>query len=251
MTEAAALSRRQVLALGAGAAAACLVREAAAGLPRPVVIELFTSQGCSSCPPADALIGELRTTPNIVALSYHVDYWDYLGWKDTLASAEFSQRQYDYARARRDMEVYTPQMIVEGRKHYVGSNRNVVLEAIRLAQAEPLGVSIKLSEQGSELAVEIGPSSPAPEATLWLMPIVPQVMMKIPKGENTGKEIAYYNVVRALVPAGMWNGEAKTLSLPKDAVLRPDCKGCVALLQPGKAGPILGSGHWGEVTAAA
>ncbi len=251
MLKATVMSRRGVLALGAGAAVASLTGKSAAGLPRQVVIELFTSQGCSSCPPADAFLGELRAMPNVVALSYHVDYWDYLGWKDTLGSAEFSQRQYDYARARRDMEVYTPQMIVEGRKHYVGSNRTVVLEAIRLAQAEPPGVSVKLSEEGSELAVEIGSSSSAPEATLWLMPIVPRVTVKIPKGENTGKDIAYYNVVRALVPAGMWSGEAKALILPKDAVLRPDCKGCVALLQPGKAGPVLGCGQWGEVSAAA
>lgn len=245
------ISRRRVLALGAGAAMASLPRGGIAASPRPVVVELFTSQGCSSCPPADAFLTELRSTPNVIALSYHVDYWDYLGWKDTLGSPEFSQRQYDYARARRDMDVYTPQMIVEGRKHFVGSKRNVVLEAIKLAQAEPQGVPVTLAERGSELVIEIGSASSEIEATLWLMPMAPEVRVKILKGENTGKEIIYHNIVRALVPAGRWSGEAKTLTLPKDDVLRPDCKGCVALLQPGKAGPILGCGQWGEVSAAA
>lgn len=251
MTSVAALSRREVLALGAGAAVACLGGKGFAALPRAVVIELFTSQSCSSCPPADAFLTELRSTPNVIALSYHVDYWDYLGWKDTLGSPQYSQRQYDYSRARGDMDVYTPQMIVEGRKHYVGSNRNLVLEAIRQAQAEPKGVPVTLAEEGNELVIEIGTASAAVQSTLWLMPLAPEVSVKILKGEIAGKEITYHNVVRGLVPAGMWSGEAKTLTLPKDGVLRPDCKGCVAVLQQGKAGPILGSAQWGEVSAAA
>ncbi len=250
MTHADAISRRQVLALGAGAVMAGTARESLGALARPVVIELFTSQGCSSCPPADAFLTELRSTLNVVTLSYHVDYWDYLGWKDTLGSPEYSQRQYDYARARGDMDVYTPQMIVEGREHFVGSNRNLVLEAIRKAQAEPVGVPLTLADEGKELVVKIGSAASPAEATVWLMPISPAITVKILKGENAGDEIIYHNVVRGLVPAGMWSGEAKTLTLPKDAVLRPDCKGCVALVQQGKAGPILGSAPWGEVSAA-
>jgi hypothetical protein len=212
---------------------------------------LFTSQGCSSCPAADAFLKELRSAPNVIALSYHVDYWDYLGWKDTLASAEYSQRQYDYAHARGDMDVYTPQMIVEGRNHFVGSNRNVVLEAIRKTQALPVAVLLTLKDKGRELVIDIGSASSATESTVWLMPVSPKVPVKILKGEIAGKEIVYYNVVRALVPAGMWSGEAKTLSLPKDGVLRSGSKGCVALLQQGKTGPILGSAQWGEVSATA
>jgi len=245
------MSRRGVLALGAGAAVACLVREAVAGLPRPAVVELFTSQGCSSCPPADAFLSELRSTPNVVALSHHVDYWDYLGWKDTLASPECSQRQYDYARSRGDMNVYTPQMIVEGRDHFVGSNRNAVLEAIRRAQAVPAGVPLTLADEDGKLAIEIGSAPSVTESTVWLMPIIPKASVKIMKGENAGEEIAYYNIARKLMPVGMWSGEAKKLSLPKDSVLGPGAKGCVALLQQGKVGPILGSAQWGEVSAAA
>ncbi|MGH6854069.1 MAG: DUF1223 domain-containing protein [Aestuariivirga sp.] len=243
------ISRRQVLALGAGVAAACLGAGANAGLPRPVVVELFTSQGCSSCPPADAFFKELRALPNVVALSYHVDYWDYLGWKDTLGSAACSQRQYDYARARGDMNVYTPQMIVDGRGHLVGSKRPAVLEAIRRAQGLPKGISLSLDYKGREMTIEIGSSTSAPESTVWLMPVIPKVAVKILRGENAGREIIYYNVVRTPMPAGMWSGEAKTLSLPKDAVLGSGVKGCVALLQQGKTGPILGSARWGDLTA--
>lgn len=243
------MSRRGVLALGVGAAMAALSRGGIAASPRPVVVELFTSQGCSSCPPADAFLTELRSMPNVVALSYHVDYWDYLGWKDTLGSPEFSQRQYDYARARRDMDVYTPQMIVEGGNHFVGSNRGPVLAAIRKAEAVPVAVPLKLTGKGRELIVEIGSATFTGEATVWLLPIAPEVPVKILRGENAGEEISYHNIVRGLVPAGMWSGEAKTLTSPKDGVLRPDSKGCVALLQRGKAGPVLGCAQWREVSA--
>lgn len=245
------MSRRNILALAAGAGAAFVTRAAQAGAARPVVIELFTSQGCSSCPPADALMGELRQMPGVIVLSYNVDYWDYLGWRDTLASPEKSQRQYDYAKARGDMDVYTPQVIVDGGSHYSGGNRSVILAAIARAQAatpqDPVGLSLAAS--GHEFVVEIGKGSVAAEATLWLMPIMPSVAVKIAKGENSGKEIVYYNVVNKLIPAGLWHGEATTLRLPKENIARPCCKGAVALLQQGKAGPILAAATWGETGA--
>ncbi len=242
------MSRRNVLALGAGAAAAFAIRPALAGPARAVVIELFTSQGCSSCPAADALMGELRQMPGVIVLSYNIDYWDYLGWRDTLASPEKSQRQYDYAKARGDMDVYTPQVVVDGGSHYQGSDKAVILAAIARARAaapeNPIAIS--LAADGHEFVVEIGKGSVAPEATLWLMPIMPSVAVKIEKGENAGKEIVYYNAVRTLVPAGMWHGAAMTLRLPKDSIALSCCRGAVALLQQGKAGPILAAAAWGE-----
>jgi len=245
------MSRRTVLALAAGATAAFVTRAAQAGAARPVVIELFTSQGCSSCPPADALMGELRQMPGVIVLSYNVDYWDYLGWRDTLASPEKSQRQYDYAKARGDMDVYTPQVVVDGGSHYSGGNRSVILAAIARAQAatprNPLHIA--LSAKDHEFIVEIGKSGVAPEATLWIMPIMPSVAVQIAKGENAGKEIVYYNVVNKLIPAGLWHGEATTLRLPKENIALPCCKGAVALLQQGKAGPILAAATWGETGA--
>ncbi len=242
------MSRRNVLALAAGAAAAFAARAAQAGAARPVVIELFTSQGCSSCPPADALMGELRRMQGVIVLSYNVDYWDYLGWRDTLASPEKSQRQYDYAKARGDMDVYTPQVIVDGGSHYVGSKKSEILAAIARAQAatpqNPIGISFAAHEH--EFIVEIGKGTVAQDATLWLMPFAPSIAVKIEKGENAGKDIVYYNVARKLVPAGMWHGEAITLTLPKQDILLPDCRGAAALLQQGKAGPILAAAAWGE-----
>jgi hypothetical protein len=196
-------------------------------------------------------MGELRQMPGVIVLSYNVDYWDYLGWRDTLASPEKSQRQYDYAKARGDMDVYTPQVIVDGGSHYSGGNRSVILAAIARAQAatpqDPVGLSLAAS--GHEFVVEIGKGSVAVEATLWLMPIMPSVAVKIAKGENSGKEIVYYNVVNKLIPAGLWHGEATTLRLPKESIARPCCKGAVALLQQGKAGPILAAATWGETGA--
>jgi hypothetical protein len=242
------MARRNVLALGAGAAFS-IATGARAAAERRVLVELFTSQGCSSCPPADAFLEELRAMKGVVALTYHVDYWDYLGWKDTLGSPEFSQRQYAYAKARGDMDVYTPQMIVDGRSHFVGSNRSVVLDAVGRARAAPAGVSMTLRDSGSKIEVGIEAAAGGPEATVWLVPILPQISVNILKGEIAGQEIAYHNIVRHMVPAGMWKGEAKTLTLPKDGVLTPDCKGCVALLQQGKAGPVIGLATWGETGA--
>jgi hypothetical protein len=212
-------------------------------------VELFTSQGCSSCPPADAFLSELRALPHVVALSYHVDYWDYLGWRDTLGSAEFSQRQYDYARSRGDMNVYTPQMIVNGRQHFVGSSKAAVLDAIQVALADPPGVGMAIAESSGDFVVSIGALENAPSSTLWLMPIMPETSVKILRGEIAGREIAYHNIVRRLVPAGTWQGIATTLVLHKDSVLTPECEGCVALLQQGKAGPVLGVATWGKVGA--
>ena len=241
------LSRRGFLA-----AAGCVLAapRALAGAPaRPVVIELFTSQGCSSCPKADALFAELCADPGVLALSYHVDYWDYLGWKDTLGSPEYSQRQYDYARARGDMNVYTPQLIVDGGNAFVGSNRTEVDRAIAAAAAAPRHVPITLTDSGDEFTIASEAAAGiADEGMFWLLPIIPRVLTKIMKGENTGKEVEYRNVVRAVIPAGMWRGEAKSVSLPKSAVLAPDCTGCVALLQQDKVGPMLGAAAWGEIS---
>ena len=215
----------------------------------PVVVELFTSQGCSSCPPADALLDELRAMPGVVALTYHVDYWDYLGWKDTLGSAENSQRQYDYAKARGDMDVYTPQMVVNGGGHMVGSQRGAVIGAIEAARGTVFPVSVAIHDSGNEITIDIGAGEPVDEATVWLLPVMRTANVKILKGEIAGREIAYHNIVRKILPAGMWNGKAVQLVMPKDSVLPPDCQACVALLQNGKAGAVLGCGTWGKFAA--
>lgn len=225
---------------------ALLAPSARAAEPIDVVVELFSSQGCNSCPPGDRLLGELRDRPGVLALTFHVDYWDYLGWKDTLAGPDFSQRQYDYAKARGDMDVYTPQMVVNGTKQMVGSQRSEVYAVLEQSRVTwPVGLNI--ADRGKELVFEAGAGSG--EATLWVMPILDQVSVKIEKGEMAGHEVTYTNVVRRLLPAAMWTGTATRVSLPKEGLLTPDATGCVALLQRGKVGAVLGAAAWGRVTS--
>lgn len=235
------MTRRQTLALGAGAAVLPLTGlPARAAALQPVLVELFTSQGCSSCPKADRLATELAQDPNAWVVSFNVDYWDYLGWRDTLAKPEFSQRQYDYASARGDGQIYTPQMVVNGRTHVVGSDKTAVLAAISQAQGVPPTISLQLSLNAHDIKVEI-PKSPMPlDATLWLLAVEPSVEQKIERGENSGQTVVYSNVVRNLVPAAMWSGEAYSGSWMRDAVMTAGCTTCVAVLQSQKAGPVLG-----------
>jgi hypothetical protein len=205
-----------------------------------VLVELFTSQGCSSCPPADKFAGKLVSDPDAVVVSLNVDYWDYLGWRDTLAKPEYSQRQYDYARQRGDGSVYTPQMVVDGTTHAVGSKPNSVHGLIADAQAKPLLTQVALTVTDKEISVNIDKADYSGEATLWLMSVVPEVAQKIERGENAGSDIVYYNVVRNLVPAAMWKGEAYKGSWMKSAIMTENCKSCIAVLQDGKVGPVLG-----------
>lgn len=238
------LTRRNALILGA---ASILARPVFAAARRPVIVELFTSQGCSSCPPADAYLKSLKGQPGVVALSYHVDYWDYLGWRDTLGGGEYSQRQYDYAKSRGDRNVYTPQMIINGASHYVGSQRSKVSGAIDSAQVEGAGrwVDIAMSDNKTDVTISIAAGEPTKEATLWLMAFAPMISSEIKKGENAGSTVDYYNVVRKMVPAGMWHGDAAKIMLPKSSVIPEDCKGWVALLQEGKVGCVIGAATGG------
>lgn len=241
------ISRRTCLALGAGAATALLAPAARAAVEPNVVAELFTSQGCSSCPPADKLFEEVSRMPGVLALTYHVDYWDYLGWKDTLGSPDFSQRQYDYAKARGDMDVYTPQMVVNGAKPLVGSQRSEVMAVLEQSRNGAWQVPVSLRDTAKEIIIELGDSETAVDATLWVMPVMMKAAVKIERGEIAGREITYHNVVRKLVPAGMWNGQAQRITLPKEGIMPADCSSCVALLQKGKVGPILGCASWGDI----
>ena len=238
------LTRRNALILGA---ASVLAKPAFAAARRPVIVELFTSQGCSSCPPADAYLKSLKGQPGVVALSYHVDYWDYLGWRDTLGGEEYSQRQYDYAKSRGDSNVYTPQMIINGAGHHVGSQRSKVSGAIDSARVEGAGrwVDIAMSDNATDVTISIAAGEPTKEATLWLMAFAPMIYTEIKKGENAGSTVEYYNVVRKMVPAGMWHGEPAKIMLPKSSVIPENCKGWVALLQEGKVGPVIGAATGG------
>ncbi len=250
MTAPFSMSRRGLMALSAGAVAAGIGARTVQAGGHCTVVELFTSQGCSSCPPADAFMQELAAMKRVLALTFNVDYWDYLGWRDTLANAAYSQRQYNYAKARGDMDVYTPQMIVDGGSHYVGSKKQSVLAAVsRSLERQPaIWVPIDIAGNDREFTISV-PETAAPDATLWVMGVAPTCKVKIEKGENAGHDIVYRNVVRTLMPAGMWHGKALTVNLPRDGVLGDLGKGVVALLQQGPIGRVLGASAWGAIAA--
>lgn len=211
------------------------------------VLELFTSQGCSSCPPADALLHTYAERGDIIALTMPVDYWDYLGWKDTLASPKFSARQRAYAKDRGDGRVYTPQMIVNGTVHVNGRSqtdidRAIAASAMRL-ETMRVAISAKVDRDG-HLRIQVGGAaagSEIKEATVWLAIIQKEVEIPVRSGENHGKTLKYYNVVRDLTPIGMWDGKPAEYRLNRDTIIQPGAGSCAILMQRGKAGPILGA----------
>ena len=208
----------------------------------PVVVELFTSQGCSSCPPADAYMRELATRDGVIALSFNVDYWNYLGWEDTLASPAHTERQRAYARRLGLSGVYTPQIVVNGATEGVGSKRGKVEEQIAAARTKPLPVEVSFTDKGDMLTLDVGAGkAPGQPVTLWLIRFTKEETVEIGKGENRGRTMTYAHAVRELTPVGMWSGKAMSLTLPKGDLLAGGFDGCVALLQAGKGGPILGA----------
>jgi hypothetical protein len=213
------------------------------------VVELFTSQGCSSCPPADALLGRLVEEKDLVALSFSIDYWDYLGWRDTLGSPANSERQRNYARARGDGHVYTPQMVVDGVTHVNGADEKAVREAVTMAEKKLGGdkVPLGMRAEADTLIVDVGAArqdSSRRSATVWLAVAKKVEKVAIKRGENRGKEIAYHHPVRELTPIGMWEGESLELRLPlKDLkTMGGDC--LFVLLQEENNGPILGAAEF-------
>ena len=201
------------------------------------VVELFTSQGCSSCPPADALLGKLARDGSVLAISFPVDYWDYIGWKDTLASPAFTARQKNYSLARGDGQVYTPQVVVDGLKHAVGSDADEINEVIAALgkRQGPLSVDMKVSEAADKIRIEVGAAAPGVPKTggLWLLRIAKAVTVAIGRGENAGRTVTYTNVVRAITKVGEWNGAATSFEIPAGRTKGEDSNAYALVLQAG------------------
>jgi hypothetical protein len=221
---------------------------AAAG-PR-ALLELFTSQGCSSCPPADKLLGEFAAEPSIVALSLPIDMWDYLGWKDTLALPGHSIRQRAYARLRGDRQVYTPQMVVNGVTHVVGSDRAAIERAIAESDhdATVMSVPVLLAVASGDLSVTLKPAPAAlaepTEAEVWLCPLSSAVVVSIGRGENGGRTISYHNVVRGWRKLGAYSGAEATWSVPLSQIADGHIDAAAVIVQNGsreKPGVVLGA----------
>jgi hypothetical protein len=219
-----------------------IVSGSAQAQPRGVV-ELFTSEGCSSCPPADRLLTELAHDPSLVALAWHIDYWDYLGWKDTFSNPAFTARQQGYAKARGDGQVYTPQVVVNGTLRVVGSERAAIEAAISSRRVE-LTVPITLQGGGSMVRVSIGAAAAGGPrtGTLYFLPVLRSRQVSIGRGENANRAILYANIVRAMIPFAMWSGDAKSVDIPLENM--GDADGYVVLLQVGsreRPGVVLGA----------
>lgn len=222
--------------------------------PKPVplkpVVELFTSQGCSSCPPADKLLQTYAKDPNVIALSFPVDYWDYLGWKDTLASPRNSERQRAYAKARGDGAIYTPQVVVNGVTHVNGAHKAAIDGAIEQTSKKLASEFIPLWfwQERNTLNIATGTvpaNHPIKEATIWLGVVQTSATVDIKRGENAGRELVYTNVVRELTPIGLWKGQAVQIQIPRTAVMLAETQKSVVLIQEGKAGPIIAAAWTG------
>jgi hypothetical protein len=220
--------------------------------PPRAVVELYTSQGCSLCPPADALLKKLSTDPSIIALSFPVDYWNYLGWKDTFASPRNSERQRNYARARGDGAIYTPQAIVNGEVHVNGASEGEIEKAIETtaATAGPQHIPVSFWQERNTLNFALGGEEKghAPrEATIWLGVVQTSGSVDIKAGENQGKTLTYANIVRELTPIGIWKGQPMQVQLPRAALMQAEVQKIVVLLQEDRSGPIIGgtlAGLW-------
>lgn len=206
------------------------------------VVELFTSQGCAQCPPADALLTGLAEEGDVVALAYHVDYWDYVGWEDTFGSQEFSDRQRAYAKSWGSSRIYTPQMVVNGARGVVGSRRGEVHGALDGA-ALPLAVDI--ARDGDMLKVSIPPNTSLADAVVWMVTYLDRADVAIDKGENAGKAMVYTQVVTGRQALGLWEGATgASLKLPLPEILDDSSTGIAVIVQQeshGLPGPILGA----------
>jgi hypothetical protein len=207
-----------------------------------VVVELFTSQGCSSCPPADAYLGELAQRPDVLALSHHVDYWNYIGWTDPYASKMATQRQRDYAKQLNLRYVYTPQMVVNGATEGVGSERSTIASLIKSAEEEKAPrqpVSVARGADG-KLEIHIDAGSVRQPAAVVLMGFDGEHSTRVLRGENEGQTLREYRIVRSCETVGTWHGDALDITVPADKV-GGDGGVAVLLQQAGGTGRIIGA----------
>ena len=239
------MTKSQVL-LGSIGAALIFAGASAMAEPR-AVIELFTSQGCSSCPPADKLLSELRNDSSLLTLSLPIDYWDYLGWKDTLAMPGHTARQKAYSQVRGDREVYTPQVVVNGVAQALGSDRAEIEKAMAQSRQNvaALSVAVHVAVANERVTVTLpNANGEGMEGDVWLCPLSRSITVGIGRGENRGRSITYTNVVRRWVKLGTWSGKSETFTVPVDAIKSAGIDAVAVMVQSGstdKPGTMLGA----------
>lgn len=233
------------LALGLFLAALTLAMSPAASAAgkRPVVVELFTSQGCSSCPPADAILAHLADRKDVLAMTLPVTYWDMLGWRDTLASEGNTRRQKAYAVAMGRGGVYTPQMIVDGVNDVVGSREQQVDQAVTSRENDMTAIPVELHLSHAELEIRIGTGDavPNPNATIWLFHILGRATVAVGTGENGGHTLPYRDVVRDIKAVGIWKGQPISLDLPRAEMTNAPHDAIAVVVQQNGYGRILGA----------
>jgi hypothetical protein len=217
---------------------------AQAGEPR-AVLELFTSQGCSSCPPADRLVGQLASDPSLIALSVPIDYWDYLGWRDTLAKPAHSARQRAYARARGDGQVYTPQIVVNGAADALGSDQAAIERAITQTnhKSGAMSLPVVLAVNSGTININVSTAQNAAAAEVWLCPIAKAVPVAIGRGENRGRTVTYHNVVRNWLKLGTLSAQS-SWNVPVSQIRAEGIDAAAVIVQGGshdEPGIILGA----------
>lgn len=204
------------------------------------VVELFTSQGCSSCPPADKFLGELAQRHDVLALSVHVDYWDYIGWKDVFASPSNTKRQRRYARKLGLRYVYTPQMVIQGAFDSTGSDRAKVLG--KIAEAKKLDrLAVKIRHAGDGLRITVPGGDIRDQAAVWLAVFDSRHDTEIKRGENSGSTLSYYNVVRGMTQIGVWTGQPLDIVTKAADMPARGRDSCAVIVQSLKTGRILGA----------
>ena len=234
--------KRALAAFIVAVAATAFVAARVEAQTSPTLVELFTSQGCSSCPPADAFAAELAKRDDVIALSMHVTYWDYIGWTDPFGSEAATNRQKAYGRRLNRGMIYTPQMVIDGTYEEVGSNRMAVKRAIAKASSAP-GLAIELALDDDDLVVSIPGAQFDGAATVWLARYDAERVTEIPRGENSGRRLRNVNVVRDLREIGAWTGHPLELRLPASLLTSGEGgrDGCVVIVQEDGFGRVLGA----------
>lgn len=228
--------RRFALLAAIGLASVSLPASIATAGENAVVVELFTSQGCSSCPPADEVLAQLSGRDDVIALSLHVGYWDYLGWRDTFAQDEFAQRQIAYRDAWHKSVVYTPQMVIQGLHDVRGNNADLVAKAITAAQQNDPPIAVTIERQGGMLKCRIEPGPKPVTGTVWIAKYAKSSTVDIERGENAGRRITYMNVVKSLNRIGTWSGTGpEEVAMPQPE----QGEGVAVWIQDGDAGQIV------------
>jgi hypothetical protein len=218
--------------------AACSTSLASSALAGPrAIVELFTSQGCSSCPAADKLLGELAGDPSLIAISLPIDVWDYLGWKDTLADPRNTARWQGYSKSRGDRERYTPQVVVNGAAHALGSDRSAIEKAIAKSRQNEAAMSVLVnaSRTGDGLAIVLPDGAPVAAATVSVWALAKAVTVMITRGENKGRTITYHNVLRRWVNLGAWDTTTNRWNVPLRDLAGDGIESAAVLVQTGTA----------------